>query len=60
MTDLPADPLDPRPQSPERPADNECCGSGCPLCVYDLYEEQLAEYRQALARWRERHPGADA
>jgi hypothetical protein len=59
MTDLSAVPSDPRPQPPERPAENECCGSGCPLCVYDLYEEQLSEYRQALARWRERHPEAD-
>lgn len=49
---------DPRPLPPEPPADNECCGSGCPLCVYDLYEDQKTQYRQALAAWLQRHPEA--
>ena len=44
---------------PEEPGPNECCGSGCPLCVLDLYADELARYRQALAEWRQRHPQAE-
>ncbi|HVJ38400.1 MAG TPA: oxidoreductase-like domain-containing protein [Stenotrophomonas sp.] len=50
---------DPRPQAPVEPAPNECCDSGCPLCVYDLYAEEVARYRQALALWQQRHPDAE-
>lgn len=53
MTEL-AD--DPRPQPPEPPGDNECCGSGCPLCVLDLYAEEMTTYRQQLALWMARNP----
>lgn len=48
---------DPRPQPPEPPADNECCGSGCPLCVLDLYAVEVTAYRERLAAWLQRHPG---
>lgn len=48
---------DPRPQPPEPPGENECCGSGCPLCVLDLYADELSNYRQRLAQWQQRHPG---
>ena len=51
---------DPMPQPPEEPAPNECCGSGCPLCVLDLYAEELAHYRTQLAAWKLRHPGHGA
>ena len=51
-------PDDPRPQPPEKPLPQECCESGCPICVYDLYAEALEEYRRALAEWRQRHPEA--
>lgn len=27
---------------PERPKDEDCCGSGCNPCVFDVYEKQLA------------------
>lgn len=47
---------DPRPQPPEKPLPNECCESGCPICVYDLYAEALDEYRRALVEWMRRHP----
>lgn len=47
---------DPRPQPPEEPGPNECCGSGCPLCVLDLYSDELQRYRAALAAWQVRHP----
>ena len=52
-------PADPRPLPPEEPGPNECCGSGCPLCVLDLYTEELQRYRKALADWKARHPDAD-
>ncbi|WP_447729334.1 oxidoreductase-like domain-containing protein [Pseudoxanthomonas suwonensis] len=45
--------------APEKPLPSECCESGCPICVYDLYAEALDEYRQALAAWQQRHPGVD-
>lgn len=51
-------PADPRPLPPEEPGPNECCGSGCPLCVLDLYTEELQRYRKALAEWQARHPDA--
>jgi len=54
--DAPAD--DPRPPPPEKPLPNECCESGCPICVYDRYAEALDEYRRALAEWMRRHPDA--
>lgn len=53
-----ADP-DPRPIAPEEPGPNECCGSGCPLCVLDLYSDELQRYRSELAAWRLRHPEAE-
>ena len=46
---------DPRPQPPDKPLPQECCESGCPICVYDLYAEALEGYRQALAAWERRH-----
>lgn len=51
---------DPRPQPPERPLPSACCDSGCPVCVHDLYAEELAAYATALAGWKLRHPQADA
>lgn len=51
---LPAD--DPPPVPPDKPSPAECCESGCPICVYDLYAQAMDEYRQALAAWRLRHP----
>ncbi|WP_269531543.1 oxidoreductase-like domain-containing protein [Chitinimonas sp. BJYL2] len=46
MTDVPAP-----PQRPIPPDDNLCCKSGCVPCVWDMYDEDLAEYRKALAAW---------
>jgi hypothetical protein len=60
MSQPAAPPTDPRPQPPEEPGPNECCGSGCPLCVLDLYSDELQRYRAALAAWMLRHPDADA
>nr|WP_109723596.1 oxidoreductase-like domain-containing protein [Fulvimonas soli] len=56
----PSDPVpdDPRPRPPEEPAPGDCCGGGCAYCVNDRYAEELAAYREALAAWLRRHPGA--
>ncbi|PPQ94400.1 hypothetical protein CVT25_002488 [Psilocybe cyanescens] len=40
------------PEEPKLPADDECCMSGCAVCVYDLYEESLEAYQEALAQLR--------
>lgn len=50
---------DPRPVPPEAPLPSDCCESGCDPCVYDLYSEALQYYREQLALWQARHPGAD-
>ena len=47
---------DPRPVEPEPPLPSDCCNSGCPICVHDLYAEQLQHYREQLAAWKQRHP----
>ena len=47
---------DPRPVPPDEPQPGECCESGCDPCVWDFYNQELAHYRQELARWLERHP----
>jgi hypothetical protein len=50
---------DPPPTPPVEPDPGDCCGNGCDPCIFDLYEEARQHYRQALAVWRERHPGVD-
>jgi len=41
----------PRPQPPVAPALEDCCRSGCVPCVFDLHEDAVARYEQALAAW---------
>lgn len=55
MTPVP----DPRPIAPERPLPTDCCESGCTVCVFDAYEEELADYRRRLAAWAARQPDGD-
>lgn len=50
--------LDPRPLPPKEPQLEDCCGSGCVNCVFDLYEIALEQYALALQAWQARHPGA--
>ncbi|CAA7268846.1 unnamed protein product [Cyclocybe aegerita] len=37
------------PEEPKPPADDECCMSGCAVCVYDLHEEAVEAYNEAVA-----------
>lgn len=39
------------PEPPRRPADEECCQSGCDPCVFDRYSEALEQYRAELRAW---------
>ena len=43
--------VQPPPRKPLQPSEEDCCGQGCPKCVHDIYEEELARYRQALERY---------
>jgi hypothetical protein len=45
---------DPRPVEPPRPDDDACCHGGCDLCIFDLFEEALEQYRVDLRAWEER------
>ncbi|TAN07990.1 MAG: oxidoreductase-like protein [Rhodanobacteraceae bacterium] len=51
---------DPKPLPPEKPLPGDCCESGCDACVFTVYAEQMEEYAQRLAAWRERHSEAQA
>ncbi|EAU81387.2 hypothetical protein CC1G_05217 [Coprinopsis cinerea okayama7 len=42
------------PRKPEPPADDECCMSGCAICVYDLYDESLEAYEESIDKIRAR------
>ena len=56
MTDASADDTrKPEPPDPPEPAD--CCGGGCERCVYDLHEEAMERWREALRRWQAHHGG---
>jgi hypothetical protein len=52
---LDADP-DPRPLPPKEPELEDCCGTGCVNCVFDMYEIARENYALALAGWLARHP----
>lgn len=46
---------DPRPQPPKEPELEDCCGSGCVVCVFDAYQIALENYERALQAWLARH-----
>lgn len=54
-TDAPS--IDPRPLPPREPQLEDCCGSGCVHCVFDMYQVALDNYERALKAWEARHPG---
>ena len=49
---------DPQPQPPLEPQLEDCCGSGCVVCVFDAYEMARERYAAQLAAWQARHPAA--
>jgi len=51
---------DPRPVPPTRPQPDDCCRGGCDPCVFDLYEEELRRYEEAMRGWILRHPAPDS
>lgn len=42
------------PPPPREPDLDECCGSGCDPCVFDVYEERLERWRERCERLRAR------
>jgi hypothetical protein len=48
--------LDPRPLPPREPELEDCCGTGCVMCVFDAYQIAKENYELALAAWLQRHP----
>jgi hypothetical protein len=42
-------PMPSRLPEPTPPDPAACCGNGCSPCVWDVYEEARAEWRQAVA-----------
>lgn len=42
------------PVPPPEPDAADCCGEGCVRCIYDVYDEKVERYREALERWRAR------
>ena len=44
------------PPKPEPPDPGDCCGSGCPRCVLDIYDEQLRAWEEAVAALRAQAP----
>ena len=52
---------DTAPIAPERPADGECCESGCgDACVWQKYYVARTAFEQAQREWQARHPEAEA
>ena len=47
---------DRRPLPPREPALEDCCGTGCAICVFDAYQMALENYARMLAAWEARHP----
>ncbi|KAK0212719.1 hypothetical protein DFS33DRAFT_1284001 [Desarmillaria ectypa] len=40
------------PELPRAPESDECCMSGCAVCVYDIYEESMSAYKENVATLR--------
>ncbi|KAH8917058.1 hypothetical protein BT69DRAFT_1227379 [Atractiella rhizophila] len=38
------------PRKPIPPTEEECCQSGCAVCVYDLFEEEKTSYKEKIAQ----------
>lgn len=49
---------DPAPQAPVEPALEDCCGSGCTPCIFDLYQDAYDRYQVSLHAWQARQAPA--
>lgn len=38
-------PID-RPKEPRKPEDEDCCGTGCKNCVWNVYEQKMELYKE--------------
>ena len=47
----PCEPV-PLPPPPVEPELDECCGSGCERCVFDVYQERLERWRRRCEELR--------
>jgi hypothetical protein len=41
---------------PEEPDPADCCGSGCARCIFDIHDEAMQRYREALRQWQRQVP----
>jgi len=41
------------PPPPREPDLEECCGSGCDPCIFDLYERRVERWRERCRRIRD-------
>ena len=55
-TNPPVPAPDPPPIRPVEPDAADCCGEGCPRCIFDVHDEAMERYEVALAAWRKRQP----
>jgi hypothetical protein len=45
-----------KPCRPEEPDPSDCCGSGCPRCIFDIHDEAMQHYHDALREWQRQLP----
>ena len=40
-----------KPSKPREPDPDECCGTGCVRCVWDIYNEAMERYTGEMKTW---------
>ena len=48
------------PEPPTKPLDSDCCSSGCTPCVFDIYEEEVAQWQKLCEMSSEERAAAQA